>query len=294
MFYVSFGMKKSGSTLAFELTRALLEKHGLPQRRIVHPRMPAVHKVNFIDINNMLALTKAEFESLEKLAGSTGVTVIKTHAPPSELMCELAKSGRIIGHANFRDPRDNILSLLDAGVRARKDPQNPPFAKISNWDDAEKACDRGIESLERWLQLPGFMVTNYSMVAFRSEEFLRRVSEQLSLPLLSESDYQRLVSRVKNQAFTQFNQGLDKRHRDELSIHQCLSLVKKYRKPILSYMEEDLDDLDLAFIATSERLPESKDHAAFGRMSGRRKLHMTGIIRRSRFAIHQIRRRLWP
>lgn len=108
-------MPKSGSTLAFELTRTMLEMAGHRQERlsgsVVHPDYP----INFVQ-----TLDQTTLEGLQRETCShTGPLIIKTHSNLRPCIIQLLSQGELMGQAVCRDPRDISLSMLDAAREGR-------------------------------------------------------------------------------------------------------------------------------------------------------------------------------
>jgi len=254
MIYLCYGIQKSGSTLAFELTRALLQSLGQPQERLQIPLIGDDRKVNFLSSRKIRDLDRDSVQVIEKILPSPRIITFKTHGAPHDAIRELAAEGRIMGQANFRDPRDNLLSLLDAGQRARQRGRGA-FQNIQSWQAAFDSHRAQLARFEEWMRLPGFIGTHYEEVAFRSESFLRRVATQLQLSLPDDLDLTQLAEQVKATAFTQYNKAIRRRHRDELTINQTLFLLQRFGSHIEQYMAEDLDAVDHALLHASRQLP---------------------------------------
>jgi len=129
--YLCFGMVKSGSTLAYELTRALLATLSHPQDRLHCPFLED-HNINFLSGTAMREFNRESLRMIEQEAPSPKIVSFKTHTSPTTIFRELAQEGLLIGQANFRDPRDTILSLLDAGERSNQRGEGA-FSKITSW-----------------------------------------------------------------------------------------------------------------------------------------------------------------
>jgi hypothetical protein len=208
MLYVSFGMRKAGSTFAFEMTKEILEQNGMPQKRLPGDIIDQKHKINYV----------AHFsdEVLEQLITEVEAIgypiVIKTHQRPSRGIANMIRSGKVIGQASYRDPRDIALSLVDAGRHARERGRQA-FSEFYNLHDTVRTIGRQIEWLEEWLELPGIMPIYYEDMAFDTEPTTRRVAAQFDLPV----DAAQAKATVTSSRFTQFNKGVSQRHLEEMS-----------------------------------------------------------------------------
>lgn len=245
MLYLSYGMHKSGSTLAFELTRALLERLGHAQERLEGGVIGERHQVNFIEFED------GNDERLQRIAAQVpdgSILVLKTHAPPTPAILRMAGEGRLLCQAVFRDPRDNVLSLLDAGAKARaQEGSARAFAEFTRMSDAIRRCDANLKVFDQWCKVPGVLLANYQEVAFDSEVFLGRVLGQVA-PSGVSLDLGDLSREVKRERFTQFNKGVARRHRSDLSLDACLYLTARFAGDLRRYMPEQLDEIDRALL----------------------------------------------
>ncbi len=254
MIYICYGMKKSGSTLAYELTRAMLEALGHPNKRLSNQVIAAKHTVNFLSNNEIKAFDQHALDMLKKEIPDSQVIAIKTHGGPTSFLRELAAQGQLIGQANFRDPRDNIPSLLDAGERARRRGRMA-FKNINNWEAALEAYEKNLRLFEQWADIPGVTITEYEEVAFSSRAFLDRVAAQLGCNNLDAITCEKILEDVRGNRFTQYNRGVTKRHRNDLSVNQVLFLTQRFSQQIDAYMSGEHDPLDRALLKVANQLP---------------------------------------
>lgn len=142
MIVISFGVRKSGSTLAFEMAKAVLELVGHPQDLLPGGLVDPGHDINVVG-------TWTD-ERLARLIDETDGTriVVRTHGHPRRLSTdsvrEHLRAGRLKIHVVFRDPRDGVLSLLD---EARK---NPDKAGPLTVDEAIARLRPKVEKLRQW------------------------------------------------------------------------------------------------------------------------------------------------
>lgn len=211
LLFVSYGMVKTGSTLAFEYMRAIHEANGWRQDRLPRRLLDTPSPINLID-------ETSDLERLRRFAARGGRRVVlKTHAAPSPLALEGLREGWLAAHAVWRDPRDMALSLRDAGARARAaveagDVRRGAFAHVVTLDDALSAVVRHIERLSLWAALPGVQVLAYDDLAFDAEPTVARMAAHAGLT----ADPAAVVAEVTGNRFTQFNKGRKARHLDEM------------------------------------------------------------------------------
>lgn len=204
--YLSYGVTKTGSTLAFELVRAILEQAGADQSRLPDGAVTPGHNINFFAGTVSDQVQRA----LEAAAGRGGLVAVKTHGRPESGARAAARRGRLIGHVVFRDPRDIVLSMLDAGARAREAGARA-FSEIVTLDDALRTLERQVSRMNAWLELPGMMPLLYDRFAFDLPRSIRQLAGQLGV----EADPDAVMAVVETR-FTQRNKAVPSRHEQEM------------------------------------------------------------------------------
>lgn len=204
--YLSYGVTKTGSTLAFELVRAILELAGADQSRLPDGAVTPGHNINFFagSVSDQIPA------ALDAAAGRGGLVAVKTHGRPESGARAAARRGRLIGHVVFRDPRDIVLSMLDAGARAREAGARA-FSEIVTLDDALRALERQVSRMNAWLELPGMMPLLYDRFAFDLPRSVRQLAGQLGV----ETDPDAVIALVQTR-FTQRNKAVPSRHEQEM------------------------------------------------------------------------------
>jgi hypothetical protein len=219
LIYISYGMRKSGSTLAFELTRALLERSGFKQKRLPQAVVPGDASINFVH-----RLSEAQLEAIEREARALGSPIVlKTHVGPTRAAEAWLRAGRIQGHCVFRDPREIALSMLDHGRRARASGDRA-FADIETLDDALMGIRRHVSRFVRWAQLPGIIPLYYDDVAFASQDVVRRLCAQTGLS----GNPTKVERRAKSWRPTQYNKGVPGRAK-EMSPEDSARVLEEFR-----------------------------------------------------------------
>ena len=146
MIVVSQGPTKSGTTLAFEMACATLELHGWPQRKLPDGVVTEGHHINFLDRWDDAALRTLVDETRGERI------VVKTHGSPAlspALVDRLLAAGELRVHLVVRDPRDQVLSMLDAGRAARAE-GSASFSQIETIDDALFEVHRQLARTRAW------------------------------------------------------------------------------------------------------------------------------------------------
>ncbi|MBR0680335.1 hypothetical protein GXW74_07540 [Roseomonas eburnea] len=213
MIVFSCGIPKSGSTLAFQIARAVAVLGGHPQWRLPPPLVSPGHRVNFQQVLDAGLLRQVA----ERIGGRT--LVIKTHDSPGlewiAAYRDLAERGQAKALVSHRDPRDICLALLDAGRRARRRGEEA-FSEFATLDGAAARVGGYLAEMERWSDLPGLLHLRYETCAFRMDEAITAVAEHLGL----RCPHWPVRFYVERIAFTHRNKALPERHRTELTAEQ--------------------------------------------------------------------------
>ena len=198
LLYVSFGMGKSGSTLAFNLVREMLAAAGRAQPQL---RSPGTSDGNFV-----AALTWEVLGWVREEAEAAGGTVaLKTHRRPFLSVRRAIDADWLTGHAVCRDPRDIALSMVDA-TRKGLGWGRYGGTGFAEPEDTLPVIRNHVKRFEAWAALPGIVAVHYEMLAFDTETVATRIAAQLGL----EVDIPRAVAAAKRHA-NQFNIGRSRR-----------------------------------------------------------------------------------
>lgn len=207
MIVISYGLLKSGSTLAFEMTKAVLELNGNQQRRLPDGLVTEGQRVNFVrDLRD---------EDLERLVDATdGTTIaVKTHGTPELLSPGLVRSmletGSLKIHVVIRDPRDIVVSMIDHSVRSRRNGSGA-FSEIRSVDDAIARLAVQLDRMRRWGALSSLKL-RYEEFAFDPVAGPSAISGDLGMP----ADPGAVWARAQA-SFTQRNVAQPERYRREL------------------------------------------------------------------------------
>lgn len=209
LLFVSYGMAKTGSTLAFECMRVLHEAQGWRQDRVPRRLLDNPSPINLIN-------EQSDLRVLRRFAATRRRRIVlKTHAPPDPVAAQGLREGWLAAHAVWRDPRDMALSLRDAGARARaaiREGRRGAFSHIVTLEDALRAIARQLAHLSQWTALPGVRLLSYDEIAFDAETAVARMADHAGLP----ANPAAIIAEVTGNRFTQFNKGRKARHLDEM------------------------------------------------------------------------------
>jgi len=220
MLVLCYGITKSGSTLAFEMVKAVLESAGYAQTRLPRTIVASKHAINYVE-----PLDRERIETLLSVIGPERRIAVKTHAGfgtkafGPRLMLpfleELHAKGTLQIIASYRDPRDICLSLIDAGVAARAKGIKE-FSTIVDLESAIENIERQIRQFEKWAAVRWSLRLDYEMVAFAPDVAVRQIATKLGVVCNVDS----VIRYVFEQAFTRKNKGQQARFKTELRKEQ--------------------------------------------------------------------------
>ncbi len=208
MIIISFGIVRSGSTLAFEMAKAVLELTGHPQQRLTNDLVAE----GFGDINFVRNWSDECLARLIDAAKGTRI-VIKTHRSPAALspaaIFDAIDAGELKIHVVFRDPRDTILSMMDHSQLAPE-----PEVLRGQTLDLDAAISRlgnRLQWLRQWGGFPSLKL-QYERIAFDPIAGPNLITEDFGVTA-DPADVWEIVDR----SFTQKNVARPDRHRTDLS-----------------------------------------------------------------------------
>jgi hypothetical protein len=227
MIVLSYGMLKSGSTLAFELCKSVLTQSKFVQRRLPDGVVTPGHHINFFEDTTVTTLSR----TLDEVAPSE-IIAIKTHSAirPAEMQfVETAIAGGVMKvQVNLRDPREMCLSLVDAGARAREK-KRQAFSEITNLETAAAIAERQLAVCRNWGSIRGATYLYYNEVAFETPVTVRQICDDLGLQMFDNDELEVVIDRVVTEAFTQRNKAVKDRHKDELTVRQNEYLLEEIK-----------------------------------------------------------------
>ncbi|MEM9060224.1 MAG: sulfotransferase domain-containing protein [Pseudomonadota bacterium] len=245
--YLCYGMPKSGSTLAFQLTCAAARRSGFDQSPLVG------------ESNDFGAREPEVFADLLRAARERDrrLVVVKTHAPPPDDIVAEIERGDVRAQAICRDPRDVALSMLDASHRGDAWGKAGPGHRIAIPDDARPRLRRHVNRYLRWAALPNVLRLDYEHVAFKGAQAAGSIAGHLGVRPAALRDIW-----AANRHFTQFNQGLRSRYETELSGADAADWYAEFREFIDEHCPKISHRNDLAtFAARMARFMRSSKRA---------------------------------
>lgn len=235
MLVLCYGMPKSGSTLAFELVRAVLQSSGFQQENLSY-KIRGAHESrgrNFVP-----KVSRKNLSALISCAGQSRMLAAKTHAALRDEMfgwMEAAQAeGKLQIIASYRDPRDICLSLLDSARKSRVTGARA-FAGIRNLDKAARRVSERIDQFRRWASIRGALRLDYDIVAFSPDRAIVEIEKSLHI----KCERERVKKQVFEEVDTQKNKARRHRHVDELTEAELTKLTTKFRQFIRICEEDD-------------------------------------------------------
>jgi hypothetical protein len=252
MIFISYGMQKSASTFCFRLAQRIAEASGNGQKELFDRYIPESIR------NSWGKLTARKIHAQKRsiplktfidLLPRDSILVVKTHSPPplsTRSMRKLIGDGHIKVGVSYRDPRDCVVSMLDAGKKTRNTGGDGPFAGIRDLQSALNVTARGIADLLRWLQVGDTLLLPYSSVASDPTGVALSIAQHMGMDVSAESIVKDLFSNT-TQNYYNFNVGKTGRFREFLTGDQIdhventlrkLYGQKRYRRGLEGVMDE--------------------------------------------------------
>ena len=234
MLVLCYGMQKSGSTLAFEMVRGILQSAGFEQPLIYNDMAdPAEARRNYIN-----AITAEKVAELITTIGEDRKIAVKTHATlPDDLfvwMEDRQRARKIQIIASYRDPRDVCLSLLDAGTKAREE-NTYAFSDLKTLDDAADYMRSRIRRFRKWSAVQGALRLNYDMVAYEPKKAIAAIENALDV----RGDTAAVLKHAFEDARTHKNTARQHRYRNDMDEEQQTRLTRKFRRFLTHACEND-------------------------------------------------------
>ena len=214
-------MTRSGSTLAFETEKAILENYGMPQDKIVYKGLE-----NWIE-NYLPEKYLSDIDSLKKINEKTldNFVVFKTHGAANKKLINFIRKFKIPVTISVRDPKDIIISLLEISKKNRSINETG-FINIISFKDALRNIEEDLWRLETWKPLieEGIAkVIPYEETIKDAEIIIQFLADLTSKPKLLISE----IKEITKKRFTQFNIGIAGRGQKYLNQIEIYRVEKK-------------------------------------------------------------------
>lgn len=231
MIYICYGAKKAGSTLAYYLTRAVVEAAGHP-----HLALPAELRQDEQGhagiVNTVRDWNAAVVGMIDKAVSPQRIVTFRTHHGPGRrptAIQPLIAAGRAKVQVALRDPRDLALSMRDVVTRLRDMGKPRRGSQLESLDEMMHHIGRNLAFATEWANMPGALVVDYEDTAFRAERTCAAVVEHLGLDL-APTCFPALIDDVnapENNARNKKRKAMSRRHRHEMPAEeQALFLAR--------------------------------------------------------------------
>jgi hypothetical protein len=242
MLVLSYGIPKSGSTLGFELARAVAEAGGHPQTLL-----PGKNRTGAVNITNLLG--RENVERLMAAAPGAAPLVVKTHIRITledwEFLDDLARKGAIQVHAIYRDPREICLSLMDAGAKAKPGLfSKGAFRRNTSLDKTIKKVGFRLEDFRVWASISNALVLRYDDVAFDTARTVQRIGAHMGVAI-DATRAAAIAADVTQNRFTQKNKAVPKRYLTDMNADQIAQSTRAFS----TFIDKAIDHPDPAWIA---------------------------------------------
>jgi len=223
MLVISYGMAKSGSTLAYELVKGVLESAGYSQKKLKGaPGLKPGSRAN-----HLASVDRRDLAALIDEIGPDRIIAAKTHKVFDDSafswLEEQQRLRRLQVVASYRDPRDICLSLVDHGVKSR-DAGRRGFARVHALDDAAQMVQRAISKFTKWGALEGTLRLYFETVAFEPDEAVALIERTLGV----KGDAEEAKRHAFEDAFTQRNKAKRSRYPDEMDQDQQARMLEMF------------------------------------------------------------------
>ncbi len=220
--YFSYGMTKTGSTLAFRLTQRFFQRNGYEQPLIPGEFLGEDRVMNFI-----ILPTPEQLTGMVKFAEDHDTCIVlKTHSAPTPEMAEMVRNGTAYADAEFRDPREVALSMIDHGKRNREKGASA-FTEIETLKDAEEAIDVQIPYLEEWLRLPGVFPAYYDDFAWTLRPMIVWLRRQTGL---KERSIKGVLVVFNSKLRSQYNKATKSRWKEDMTAKEAAIYRKRFSR----------------------------------------------------------------
>lgn len=239
MLVISYGIPKSGSTLAYEVIRGVLMSAGHDHEVFRNDRLDGDERqARGIKRNFIASIDRDAVEEAMAQVPPGRVVAVKTHSPFApdlfRWLEELQQKRAIQVIASYRDPRDICLSLMDAGERSRQKGKTA-FSAVGDIEKAAENVKRRIVAFRRWAALKGTLRLNYDDVAFDTDKAIDAIEATLGV----KCDRAEVMRYAFEEAHTLKNKARRHRYEDELDDEQKEFLRKTFKNFIRKVMGQN-------------------------------------------------------
>jgi hypothetical protein len=218
---LSHGQAKSGSSFLFQSAILACEtENGMSQKQLRGTFFPKSYSQgNYLDV-----LTDDDVLRLLEYVPSGKYYTIKTHGRLTNLIRSKIEAGKIMAFTSIRDPRDMVVSMLDAGERDRDRKANNFFTTLHNIQDTLVHVKFGVARTSEWMSCHNVAVFPYYLTATNQDAAITHLLDHIGLSHRAAKVVRRF-GHEKSQRIWQFHKGTPDRFLDDISRKQVSRLT---------------------------------------------------------------------
>ncbi len=224
---IAHGLPKSGSTFLFQVAKDVAASiNGLSHYQAKAAFFPGM------DVPDFVQQPDDEFirHLVERLPRGAAY-VVKTHGAMTPLLKSAIAAGDIRAVVSFRDVRDTIISMLDAGESDRRKGANRFFGTLHRMEDAIGPARHGWRVAREWVRCEGALPIPYYLTACDQNTVIRKICDYMGASRSFYSIFPRYLSN-KASKITEFHKGVADRFLDDLPPHQVVALTRTFSEMI--------------------------------------------------------------
>ena len=221
MLIVCYGIHKTASTFTWQLIREYFS---------------LFTKMEVTSPNAVFQCTRhnlAEFEEI--IRDDSHAVILKTHGRLTPFLQKLSAENCCFATANFRDPRDVTLSMLDAGEVERNSGKNNVMSQILNIDNAIEKVLIEYEVFEKWAEEDFRQKVEYEEICFNTKPTLKKLLSPMLGHPPSDSEIDSVVEAFSDRRNIKFNKGVPNRYTLEMNEEQAERCNEKFKEILNKY-----------------------------------------------------------
>lgn len=241
MLIFSYGMPKSASTYAFQLSLRLLQRASVSTGfRVLSPKQVLQGGDHEWYLHENIDLDAFAVHALQRIAEDSGtVSLVKTHHRCTAGVQRLINEGKAKAIATFRHPQELALSLIDATrIDVRKGRKRFGLRDIPG---TIPAIGRSIDRFKSWLAAPGTFPLLFDELVCEPNHIVCQLAEYFGV----DGDPNAVVSyfeKDKQGRIGEFNKGQLNRHLSEFP-SEYYALFAKHFAEFQGYVDDKKRDV---------------------------------------------------
>jgi len=207
---IQLGVHKSASTFLVQLIQSSISLSGGEVEYRPMARMNSTffeQHVDFLDTRNDHVL-------------------VKTHGYLTQALEHRLAENKVKVFATYRDPRDVVLSVLDA-AQVQRDQGNTKtrIAKVQSFEDALNFVRQDYDRFFKWAEVGQLHYISFDDLALNPESVISRVCNELSISVKPGVVLEKFKDK---QNIRRFNKGKPDRYKSELSTDEQALVLSRF------------------------------------------------------------------